>query len=253
MLYYSFLTYCFIIYCLIRYCLVIYFAFAFSYIYIHVLFISYTVFPLYFSLFIFILVLSYTFMLYAFILYFSYPVILYYSYGFLFHVLYLFIYYFHINLYCTSCSCNCLYFHRITRLRFSYHIISYTFHIHFLCVYFSFSFIFMPANTLEVDSGNNWVYPEVLSLYGTVISVYLYPNVLSLYETMISVYCCDPFGATVIQTGSMSSTQTRPRYLSMYLLQQLYLPYKHAYLSLYQVLSKQSALLHFLYISQIHE
>ena len=74
-------------------------------------------------------------------------------------VLFLFLYtYFHIKLYCTSCSCNCLYFHRITRLCFSYHIISYTFHIHFLCVYFSFSFIFMPANTLEADSGNNWVY-----------------------------------------------------------------------------------------------
>ena len=106
--------------------------------------------------------------------------------------------YFHIKLYCTSCSCNCLYFHRIARLCFSYHVISYTFHIHFLCVYFSFSFIFMPANTLEADSGNNWVYPKALSLYKTVISVYVYPKVLSLYETVISVYCGDPFGATVI-------------------------------------------------------
>ena len=31
----------------------------------------------------------------------------------------------------------------------------------------------MSANTLEVDSGNNRVYPKVLSLYETVISVYL--------------------------------------------------------------------------------
>ena len=70
----------------------------------------------------------------------------------------------------------------------------------------------MPANTLEADSGNNWVHPKVLSLYETVISVYLYPKVLSLcetvisvyvypmvlslYETMISVYCGDPLGAT---------------------------------------------------------
>ena len=70
----------------------------------------------------------------------------------------------------------------------------------------------MPANTLEADSGNNWVYPKVLSLYETVISVYLYPKVLSLcetvisvyvypkvlslYETVISVYCGDPLGAT---------------------------------------------------------
>ena len=56
-------------------------------------------------------------------------------------VLFLCLYtYFHIKLYCTSCSYNCLYFHRIARLCFSYHIISYTFHIHFLCVYFSFFF-----------------------------------------------------------------------------------------------------------------
>ena len=31
----------------------------------------------------------------------------------------------------------------------------------------------MSANTLEADSGNNWVYPKVLSLYETVIYVYL--------------------------------------------------------------------------------
>ena len=137
---------------------------------------------------------------YIFILYFSYTIL---SYDFhrlffcILSVLFLCLYtYFHIKLYCTSYSCNCLYFHRIARLCFSYHIISYTFHIHFLCVYFSFSFIFMPVNILEVDSGNNWVYPKVLSLYETVISDYVYPKVLSLYETVISVYCGDPFGAT---------------------------------------------------------
>ena len=77
---------------------------------------------------------------------------------------------------------------------------------------FPFSFILMSANTLEADSGNNWVYPKVLSLYETVISIYVYPKVLSLYETVISVYvylevlslyetvisvyCGNPFGAT---------------------------------------------------------
>ena len=56
-------------------------------------------------------------------------------------VLFLCLYtYFHIKLYYTSCSCNCLYFHCIARLCFSYHIISYTFLIHFLCVYFFFFF-----------------------------------------------------------------------------------------------------------------
>ena len=107
-----------------------------------------------------------------------------------------FIYLFFISIYTVRLVLITVYFHRITRLCFSYHIISYTFHIHFLCVYFSFSFIFMPANTLEANSGNNWVYPKVLSLYETVISVYVYPKVLSLYETVISVYCGDPFGAT---------------------------------------------------------
>ena len=214
----------------------------------HILYLSYT-FHVIDTLFLVLVYLSYTFLfhiLYLFI-YFIYicTFLFYLSYTLCFcilSVLFLCLYtYFHIKLYCTSCSCNCLYFHRIARLCFSYHIISYTFHIHFLCVYFSFSFIFMPANTLEADSGNKWVYPKVLSLYETVISVYLYPKVLSLYEIVISVYCGDPFGPTVIQTGSMSSTQTGPRYLSMYLLQQLYLPYRHAYLSLYKVLSRQSA------------
>ena len=169
----------------------------------------------------------------------SYPVILYYSYTSytfvrsysIYHILCAFVYFHYfscvhilifISIYTVLLVLITVYFHCITRLCFSYHIISYTFHIHFLCVYFSFSFIFMLANILEADSGNNWVYPKVLSLY----------------ETVISVYCGDPFGATVIQTGSMSSTQTGPRYLSMYLLQQLYLPYRHAYLSLYQVLSR---------------
>ena len=73
---------------------------------------------------------------------------------------------------------------------------------------------FMFANTLEADTGNNYMYPKVLSLHETVISIclypkvsslyetvtyaicYLYPKVLSLYETVISVYCGDPFGAT---------------------------------------------------------
>ena len=44
-------------------------------------------------------------------------------------VLFLCLYtYFHIKLYCTSCSCNCLYFHRIAMLCFSYHVI-YFIHI----------------------------------------------------------------------------------------------------------------------------
>ena len=45
-----------------------------------------------------------------------------------------------------------VYYHRIAVLCFSYHIIYF---IHFLYIYFSFSFMFMPANTLEADTGNN--------------------------------------------------------------------------------------------------
>ena len=69
-------------------------------------------------------------------------------------------------------------------LLISYHIIYF---IHFLYIYFSFTFMFMPANTLEADTGNNCMYPKVLSLYETVISICMYPKVLSLYETVISV------------------------------------------------------------------
>ena len=43
-----------------------------------------------------------------------------------------------------------VYYHRIAVLCFSYHIIYF---IHFLYVYFSVSFMFMPSNTLEVDTG----------------------------------------------------------------------------------------------------
>ena len=42
----------------------------------------------------------------------------------------------------------------------------------------------MSANTLEADTGNNYMYPKVLSLYETVISVCIYPKVSSLYETV---------------------------------------------------------------------
>ena len=71
---------------------------------------------------------------------------------------------------------------------------------------FTFSFInialslftcFMPAYSKKVDTGKNCVYPRVLSLYETVISIYAL-----LY---------DPNRAVVMtQTGSMSSTQIGP-------------------------------------------
>ena len=103
-----------------------------------------------------------------------------------------------------------VYYHRIAVLCFSYHIIYF---IHFLCVYFSFSFMFMPANTLEVDTGEKLYVPE-----GTI----------TVRDSDFYLY--DPNGASI----SINC-----------MLQQLY-PYRHAYLSNYSVLSRQSFLLCFL-------
>ena len=44
----------------------------------------------------------------------------------------------------------------------------------------------MSVNTLAADTGNNCMYPKVLSLYETVISICIYPKVSSLYETIVS-------------------------------------------------------------------
>ena len=78
-------------------------------------------------------------------------------------------------LYFTSCSCNCvLSLHSSAMLLISCHIL-YTFH---------FLLGFMSANTLGEDTGNNCMYPKVLSSYETVISICIYPKVSSLYETM---------------------------------------------------------------------
>ena len=43
---------------------------------------------------------------------------------------------------------------------------------HVIYIFLSFILCFMPANTLEVDTGNNCMYPNVLSLYEIVISIY---------------------------------------------------------------------------------
>ena len=125
---------------------------------IHVLFISYTVFMLYFSYGFLFYVLTYV------VIYF-YMIFIYYAFHMLFvcyafHILY---FSYTVILYFTSCSCNCLYFHRIAVLRFSYHVI---------CTIHIISFLgFMFVNTLGADTTNNYVYPKVLSLYETVISV----------------------------------------------------------------------------------
>ena len=70
-------------------------------------------------------------------------------YFYILSVLFLCLYtYFHIKLYCTSCSCNCLYFHRIARLCFSYHIISY--HILFIYISSVYTFPFLLCSCLRI-------------------------------------------------------------------------------------------------------
>ena len=108
----------------------------FSYTYIHVLFISYTVFLLYFSY-------GFLFYVLAYVVIYFHMIFIYYAFHMLFvyyafHILYLFIYFsctiffsYTVILYFTFCSCNCLYFHRIAVLCFSYHVISYTLHLRF--------------------------------------------------------------------------------------------------------------------------
>ena len=87
----------------------------------------------------------------------------------------------------------------------------------------------MPVFSKEVDTGKDCMYPRVLSLYVTMISIciVLYdPNgiaVMTLTRSTISVCCSN------------------------------YIPNKHAHLSIYLVISRQSVLLCFQYISHIHE
>ena len=57
----------------------------------------------------------------------------------------------------------------------------------------------MPANTFEADMGNNYMYPKVLSLYETVISICVYPKVLSLYETVVFI-CVYPKVSSLYET-----------------------------------------------------
>ena len=85
-----------------------------------------------------------------------------------------------------------VYYHHIAVLCFSYHVIYY---IHLICIYLSFAFMFHACINLRSGYGKELYVPE-----GTIPvrdrDLYLY----------------DPNGAAImIQTGSMSSTETGPR------------------------------------------
>ena len=110
-------------------------------------------------------------------------VLVYLSYTFLFHILYLFIY--------ISCTVLVLsiYCHIYFFIIFIYLLIYFSCTV--LCTFYILSYTvllgFMSANTLEADTGNNYMYLKVLSLYEIVISISIYPKVSSLYETVTSI------------------------------------------------------------------
>ena len=53
----------------------------------------------------------------------------------------------------------------------SYNYVMLLISCHAIYIFLSFILCFMLANTLEVDTGKNCMYPKVLSLYETVISI----------------------------------------------------------------------------------
>ena len=110
-------------------------------------------------------------------------------------------------------------------------------HVSFINIDLSLFTCFMLAYSKEVDTGKNCMYPRVLSLYETV--------------TSICALLYDPNEAAVMtQTGSMSSTQIGP---TIFVCCNNCIPNRHTHLSIYLVISRQSILLCFQYISHIHE
>ena len=116
-----------------------------------------------------------------------------------------------------------LYFHYILQ------ITSYVYDSCLIYPYFFISFyMFMPAFSKEVDTGKDCLYLRI-SLYATVIS--------------ICIILYDSNRVTVMtQTGRTISVCCSNC-----------IPNRHVHLSIYLVISRQSVLLRFQYISRIHE
>ena len=119
-----------------------------------------------------------------------------------------------------------VYYHHIAVLCFSYHII---YHIYLICVYLSFAFMFHACINLRSGYGK-----ELYVLEGTIT---IRDNDLYLNDPNEARYN-DPNGIYVIDSSGASISIN-------YMLQQLY-PYRHAYISNYPVISRQSVLLCFL-------
>ena len=119
----------------------------------------------------------------------------------------------------TSCSCN-VYYHYIAVLCFSYHII---YHIHLICIYLSFSFMFHACINLRSGYGTKLYVPKgTITVRDSDLYMYVPEGTITVQDSDLYMYVIDLNGAS-ISVNCM--------------LQQLY-PYRHAYLSLYQVLSR---------------
>ena len=108
-------------------------------------------------------------------------------------------------------------------------LLMFIIHVSFIHISSSLFTCVMPAFSKEVDTGKDCMYPRVLSLYATVIS--------------ICTILYDPNGVTVM-------TQTRPTISVCY---NNCIPKSNVHLSIYLVINKQLVLLCFQYIFQIHE
>ena len=103
------------------------------------------------------------------------------------------------------------------------------------------------------------MYLKVLSLYETVISICIYLKVSSLYETVTyAMYDVVTLSGPPRSKRDLSHRPKRGLDICIYMLQQLYLPYRHAYLSIYPVISRQLVCIMFSFmyytiISHIHE
>ena len=102
-------------------------------------------------------------------------------------------------------------------------------HVSFIHISSSLFTCVMSTFSKEVDTGNDCMYPRVLSLHATMIS--------------ICTILYDPNEVTVM-------TQTGPTISVCY---NNCIPNRHVHLSIYLVISRQSVLLRFQYISHIHE
>ena len=89
-----------------------------------------------------------------------------------------------------------VYYHRIAVLCFSYHIIYF---IHFLYVYFSFSFMFMPANTLEYRK-------ELYVPERTINVLYMYVPEGTIIVRDSDLYLYVPEGTIIVRDSDICMT-----------------------------------------------